>query len=56
LYTVYWLIPITHGIPMNSPVVQALLIYGIAAGISFLVAGLIQAMNLFVGKSRKEAE
>jgi hypothetical protein len=39
---------------MTSTVVQALVIYAIAAAISFFVAALIKGMYLFVRGSRKE--
>jgi hypothetical protein len=41
---------------MNSTLVQALVIYGLSAAISFLVAALIKGMYVVVRAARKEAK
>ncbi len=39
---------------MHSPTVQALIVYGVTAAISFLVAALIRLLYLLLRTARKE--
>jgi hypothetical protein len=43
-------------LPMNSTIVQALVIYAVAGAISFFVAGLIKVMYTVVRMARKEEQ